>query len=356
MSLFTAPDYDGHERVVFAHDRRTGLKAIVALHDRTLGPALGGCRMWPYASDEEAIADVLRLSRGMTYKAAIAGVKLGGGKSVIVGDSRSEKTPALLEAMGEVIDSLDGRYITGEDIGTNPDDMATIKRRTRYVTCLRKKDGGYGDPAPMTALGVFQAIRAGCEAALGTAEPKGLTVAIQGVGNVGFNLCRLLHEAGAKLIVADVHKPSVEKAVAAFGAQAVGVEEILAAEAEVLAPCARGAVLNDESLPRIRARVVAGAANNQLAEDRHADALAERGILYLPDYVANGGGLVCVAAEWYRDPPDAVESKVRAIFDTCKAILARAKQEGSSTGAAADHIAEERVRAAAAQGTPAAGA
>lgn len=346
MSVFTAPDFDGHERVVFAHDRETGLKAIVALHDRTLGPALGGCRMWPYGSDAEAVADVLRLSRGMTYKAAIAGVRLGGGKSVIVGDSRSQKTPALLEAMGRVIDSLEGRYITGEDIGTNPDDMAVIKRSTRYVTCLRKADGGYGDPAPMTALGVFQAIRAGCEAALGSADPQGLTVAVQGIGNVGFNLCRLLHEAGARLLVSDVHAPSVEKAVQAFGATAVEAEEILAAEADVLAPCARGAVLNDESLPRLRARVIAGAANNQLAEDRHADALAERGILYLPDYVANGGGLVCVAAEWYRDPPEAVETKVRAIFETCKAILARASADGLSTGAAADRIAEERVSAA----------
>ena len=351
MSVFTAPDFDGHERVVFAHDRETGLKAIVALHDRTLGPALGGCRMWPYGSDAEAIADVLRLSRGMTYKAAIAGVKLGGGKSVILGDSRTQKTPALLEAMGRVIDSLEGRYITGEDIGTNPDDMAVIKRTTRYVTCLRKADGGYGDPAPMTALGVFQAIRAGCDAALGSADPKGLTVAVQGVGNVGFNLCRLLHEAGARLVVSDVHAPSVERAVQAFGATAVDPEDILSVEADVLAPCARGAVLNDQSLPRLRARVIAGAANNQLAEDRHADALAARGILYLPDYVANGGGLVCVAAEWYRDPPEAVETKVRAIFETCKTILARATAEGLSTGAAADRIAEERVAAAKDAGT-----
>ncbi len=347
MSVFTATDYDGHERVVFAHDRATGLKAIVALHDRTLGPALGGCRMWPYGSDAEAIADVLRLSRGMTYKAAIAGVALGGGKAVIIGDSRSQKTPALLEAMGAVIDSLEGRYITGEDIGTNPDDMAVIKRRTRYVTCLRKADGGYGDPAPMTALGVFQAIRAGCEQALGSSDLQGLRVAVQGIGNVGYNLCRLLHDAGATLLVSDVHAPSQERAVSEFGATALPGEAILAAEAEVLAPCARGAVLNDQTVPQIRARVIAGAANNQLAEDRHADALAARGILYLPDYVANGGGLVCVAAEWYRDPPEAVESKVRAIFETCQAIVARARADGSSTGAAADRIAEERVRAAA---------
>jgi leucine dehydrogenase len=207
-----APDYDGHEEVVFALDPETGLRTIIAIHNSNLGPALGGCRMWAYATEAEAISDVLRLSRGMTYKAATAGVRLGGGKSVIIGDPHTEKRPELMHAMGRWIDSLDGRYITGEDIGTNPDDMAEIKKTTRYVTCLDKKDGGYGDPAPMTALGVISALRAGIEASLGTSDHAGVRVALQGVGNVGRNLCRLLAEDGAALTVSEVHEPNLERA------------------------------------------------------------------------------------------------------------------------------------------------
>jgi leucine dehydrogenase len=289
--------------------------------------------MWPYASDDAAIADALRLSRGMTYKAAIAGVELGGGKSVIIGDSHTEKRPELLHAMGRQIDKLGGRYITGEDIGTNPDDMAEIKKTTRYVTCLHEKDGGYGDPAPMTALGVFQAMAAGAEAALGRADLAGLRVAVQGIGNVGYHLCRLLAEAGA------------------FGATAVAPDAIYDTDADILAPCAMGGVLDDDTIPRLKARVIAGAANNQLGEHRHGAALAERDIVYLPDYVANGGGLVCVAAEWYGDPREEVEAKVRAIYDTCVDIIGRAHTDGTPTSVAADRIAKERFRGPSAGGS-----
>jgi leucine dehydrogenase len=307
--------------------------------------------MWPYASDDAAIADALRLSRGMTYKAAIAGVELGGGKSVIIGDSHTEKRPELLHAMGRQIDKLGGRYITGEDIGTNPDDMAEIKKTTRYVTCLHEKDGGYGDPAPMTALGVFQAMVAGAEAALGCADLAGLRVAVQGIGNVGYHLCRLLAEAGATLIVCDVFERNRDRAVEDFGAAAVAPDSIYDSDAEIFAPCAMGGVLDDDTVPRLKARVVAGGANNQLGEHRHGAALAERDIVYLPDYVANGGGLVCVAAEWYGDPREEVEAKVRAIYDTCVDIIGRAHTDGTPTSVAADRIAKERFRGPSAGGS-----
>ncbi len=345
MSVMEAPDYDGHEEVVFARDPETGLRTIIAIHNSKLGPALGGCRMWAYATEAEAISDVLRLSRGMTYKAATAGVKLGGGKAVIIGDPHSDKRPQLLHALGRQIDSLDGRYITGEDIGTNPDDMAEIKKTTRYVTCLHQKDGGYGDPAPLTALGVMSAMRAGIEASLGTSELKGERVALQGVGNVGRNLCRLLVEAGAALTVSDTHQPNLERAVAEFGATAVAPEAIYDAQVDGFAPCAMGGVLNDDTIPRLKARVIAGGANNQLGLDRHGEMLAERDIVYLPDYVANGGGLICVAAEWYGDAAEEVESKVRRIYHTCVDIIERARSGGVATSVAADRIAEERFGA-----------
>ncbi|MDP6812136.1 MAG: Glu/Leu/Phe/Val dehydrogenase dimerization domain-containing protein [Alphaproteobacteria bacterium] len=344
MSVFEAPDYDGHEQVVFVNEPAAGLRAIIAIHNTNQGPALGGCRMWPYASEAEAVRDVLRLARGMTYKAAMAKVKLGGGKSVIIADPYTQKTPELLHAMGRWIDGLNERYITGEDIGTNPMDMAEIKRETRCVSCLREEDGGYGDPAPMTALGVLQAIGAGVERAFGKTDLNGVHVALQGVGNVGFNLCRLLSEAGARLTVGDVLADNAERAVAAFGAEAVEADAIYDVEAEVFAPCAMGSVLNDDTVGRLKAKVVAGAANNQLAEDRHGDALAERGIVYLPDYVANGGGLICCEAEWYRLDRDAVTDKVKGIRRTCVEILEAAADQGVATNVASDRLAEQRFR------------
>ena len=342
MAFFESPDFDEHEEIHFINDRTFGLKAIIAIHNTNLGPALGGCRMWPYQTEQDAVTDVLRLSRGMTYKAAMAGVALGGGKSVIIADSHKDKRPELLHAMGRWIDRLGGRYITGEDIGTNPFDMAEIRKETRCVSCLRKEDGGYGDPAPMTALGVMQAISAGVGKAFDSSSLDGLHVAVQGVGNVGTNLCRLLKEAGARITVCDVFDGNLRNAVEAFGAETVEPDDIYRVEAEVFAPCAMGAVLNDDTIPRLNAKVVAGAANNQLAQDRHGRALADRGIVYLPDYVANGGGLISCDAEWYGHDPDRVVEKVRKIYDTCVEIIEYAAANGVPNHEASDRIAEER--------------
>jgi leucine dehydrogenase len=342
MSVYDANDFAGHEQVSFFHDQETGLKAIIAIHNLNRGPALGGCRMYPYATEADALRDVLRLSKGMTYKAASMNVDLGGGKSVIIGDAHTQKTPELLHAMGRCIEKMGGRYITGEDIGTNPDDMAQIRTRTKYVSCLHEKDGGYGDPAPMTALGVYEAMRAGCEKAFGTDDLKGMRVAVQGAGNVSRNLFRLLDDAGAEVITCDTHKPALDQAVELFGVATVEPEAIYDVEAEIFSPCAIGATINDDTLPRLKAKVVAGAANNQLDRDEHGRMLGERGILYLPDYVANGGGLICVAAEWYRHDQSQVVENVRGINRTCKEVLARAEADGVPTAIAADRIAEER--------------
>lgn len=345
MSVFEAPEYDQHEEVLFVNDPASGLRAIIAVHNTNLGPALGGCRMWPYASEAEAVRDVLRLSRGMTYKAAVLDCGLGGGKSVIIGDSRRDKTPELLHAMGRAIATLQERYIVGEDVGTNPDDMREIKTVTRCVSCLRKEDGGYGDPAPMTALGVFSAIRAGVKTALGSDELTGITVAVQGIGNVGMNLCRQLSEAGASLVVCDVYPQQLEKARSELGAEVVEPEQIYDVRADVFAPCAMGAVINDGTVGRLKVKVVAGAANNQLDHDRHGAQLAEKGIVYIPDYVANGGGLVSCAAEWYGKDASQVAKDVRRIYDTSLLILSEARSAGVPTNVAADRIAEARYKA-----------
>lgn len=342
MSVFDAPEYDGHEQVQFFSDAASGLKAIIAIHNTTLGPALGGCRMWPYENEAAAIRDVLRLSRGMTYKAAVLDCGLGGGKSVIIGDSHRDKTPELLHAMGRAIAGFGGRYIVGEDIGTNPDDMREIRSVTACVSCLRKEDGGYGDPAPMTALGVFSAIRAGVEEAFGSKDLAGVHVAVQGVGNVGFNLCKQLHEAGAELTICDVHPKQIERAREALPLTVVEPDKIYDVPAEVFAPCALGGVINDKTIDRLKVRVVAGAANNQLDHERHGDWLADRDIVYVPDYVANGGGLISCAAEWQGKDPGAVPEQVRGIYDTCRMILRIASEQGITTSAAADELAESR--------------
>ena len=343
MSVFEAAEFDQHEEVVFINEPKVGLRAIIAIHSTKLGPALGGCRMWPYEKEADAVRDVLRLARGMTHKAAILDCRLGGGKSVIIGDSSKDKTPQLLHAMGRWINSLEERYIVGEDIGTNPIDMKEIRRETRCVSCLRKEDGGYGDPAPLTALGVFSAMRAGVEHTFGSGDFSGLRVAVQGMGNVGTNLCRLLHDAGAELTVSDVNADKVQFVVDEFGADAVEPDNVYAVDAQVFAPCAMGAILNDSTIPMLKARVVAGAANNQLDASSHGQVLADHGITYMPDYVTNGGGLVSCAAEWYRSDPDEVRKRVERIYDTSLMILARAKEDETTTAEAADSIAEERI-------------
>ena len=309
MDLFTLPDFDDHEQVVFGHDRPSGLRAIVAIHSTALGPAAGGCRMWPYPSSDEALTDALRLSRGMSYKNAMAELGLGGGKAVILGDARTAKTPELLQAFGRLVESLGGRYITAEDVGTTTGDMQQVAAATGFVSGLARGTGEVGgDPGPQTALGVFFGIQAAVRFQLGRSL-EGLTVAVQGLGGVGHPLCRLLAADGARLKVADARRERAEQVREELGATVVGTETIFDEDADVFAPCALGAVLHEHTIARLRARVVAGAANNQLAAAADGDALLKAGILYAPDYVINAGGIINVAHE-YRG--GATRAEVRA--------------------------------------------
>ncbi|MEQ9326977.1 MAG: Glu/Leu/Phe/Val dehydrogenase dimerization domain-containing protein [Rhodospirillales bacterium] len=337
--LFSNPSFDGHEAVIFGHDRETGLKAIIAIHNTRLGPALGGCRMWPYAYEREAVQDALRLSRGMTYKSAISGLDLGGGKSVIIGNARTDKTEDLLHAMGRLVDSLGGRYLMAEDVGTSVADMDIISRSTAHVRGLSK---GSGNPSPATAFGIFRGIQAACGVVYGSDDLNGRRIAVQGLGNVGHRLCRYLAEAGADLVVADIYADMVTRAVEDFGAAAVKPEDIYAVEADVFAPCALGAILNDRTIPQIAAPIIAGSANNQLAEDRHGRELLERGKVYVPDYVINAGGVIDIALE--NDPRGeaAIMERVAQIGDTVAAILEEASLLGVPTNEVADRMAEER--------------
>jgi leucine dehydrogenase len=349
MAVFQHPEYEAHEVVAYHHDPKSGLRAIIAVHNTNLGKALGGCRMWPYASEDEALTDVLRLSRGMTYKAALAGLPQGGGKSVILGDPRRDKTPEMMRAMGKFVDTLGGRYVVAEDSGTSVADIRLMAEVTRHVGGLADAKsvaaGRTGDPSPATAYGVFIGIQACVRAKLARADVKGLKVAIQGAGNVGYRLAKHLHEAGAKLWVTDMHPPAVERCVAEFGATAVEMSSIFAVDADVFAPCALGAIVNDRTLREIKAGIIAGAANNQLAEPRHDAAVAQRGILYAPDYVINAGGIIDI----YYEGPGYDEAKVRAhlerIGTTLADIFERSKRERRPTGEIADRMAEERFRA-----------
>ena len=345
MEIFDMREFDGHELVVFGHDAPSGLRAIIAVHSSVLGPAAGGCRMWPYATTAAAVPDVLRLSRGMSYKNALAGLPFGGGKAVIIGDSRKAKTPELLEAFGRLVDSLDGRYITAEDVGTTLADMASVARATRYVAGLGAAPGAAGgDPGPKTALGVYLGIRAAVRFRLGRADLSGVTVAVQGVGGVGYHLCGLLAAEGARLFVADVRPAAVQRVCEEFQARAVSVDEVLALEADVLAPCALGAVLNAHSIPRLRARIVAGAANNQLAQGQDGTALRSAGILYAPDYVINAGGIISVAREYQGGATEAqVIADIQGIPLRLTEIFERAQRENRTTNAIADQMARERL-------------
>lgn len=335
----------GHEQVVFAHDKGSGLKAVIAIHDTTLGPALGGTRMWDYAHDDEAIIDALRLSRGMTYKAAVAGLSLGGGKAVIIGDPKKIKSEALFRAFGRFIQGLRGRYITAEDVNITTQDMDYVAMETRYVSGLNIAQGS-GDPSPLTALGVFHGIRAAVEFRLGKNDLKGLTVAIQGCGAVGSHLCQLLNQAGAKLVVADLSEAKANQMAQEFKATVVPISQIHEQNVDVYAPCALGAILNDETIPHLKAKVIAGAANNQLlVEEKHGLMLRERGILYAPDYVVNAGGLINVFYELKGYNKHAVERQVGDIFSTLLKIFQEAEGTKMSTHRAADALAERRIHA-----------
>jgi leucine dehydrogenase len=349
MPVFTAPAFDDHEQVVFCHDRSAGLKAIIAIHNTNRGPSLGGCRMWSYTSEEEALHDVLRLSRGMTYKSAMAHLDLGGGKAVVIGNARTDKTEALLRALGRYVDTLGGRYIIAEDAGTSVEDMRVIGQVTRHVVGIADKvtgEGGMrsGDPSPATAYGVFIGLRAAVKHRLQRDDVDGLRVAVQGVGHVGYRVAKYLHEAGAQLWVSDIYDDQAERAGADLQATVVAPERIYDQDVDVFAPCALGAVINDDTLPRLRAKVIAGAANNQLAEDRHGEELMRREMLYAPDYVINAGGLIDVAHERIGYDRERMLRHIERIDDTLMEIFERAERQGLPTNVVADHIAEERFR------------
>ncbi len=336
---------DGFERVVRAEDPTRGFLGFIAVHDTSLGPALGGLRMWPYVRESDGLADACRLAEAMTWKAAAAGLPLGGGKAVIVADSRTGKTRERLEAMGEVVEMLGGSYITAEDVGINAEDLEIVRTRTRHVTGLARAAGGSGDPSPFTALGVFESIKVCLQEALGDASVKGRTFAIQGLGNVGAQLARRLIEAGGKVLGADVCPERAQAVAKELGIALVAPEKVLFEKCDVLAPCALGGVLDKETIPRLQCAIVAGAANNQLAEKRDAVRLRDRGILYAPDFVINAGGLINIAVEiepeGYRE--DEAVRKVTAIADTLVQVLARARETGGTPDQAALALAAERI-------------
>lgn len=348
MAVFSLSDFADHEQVVFVSDDKSGLKAIIAVHNSNLGPALGGCRMWPYASEEEAVRDVLRLSRGMTYKSAMANLKLGGGKSVIIGNPRTHKTPELLAAFARALEQLNGRYIAAEDSGTSVADMKYMTQFTQHVAGIHDKpsDEGTrsGDPSPATAYGTFIGIRAAVKERLGRDSLDGLRVAVQGVGNVGFDLARQLKEAGAQLWVTDIHREPLVQAGRELGATVVAPDEIFGLDVDVFAPCALGAILNDSTIPQLKASIVAGAANNQLAEARHGLELMKRGILYAPDYVINAGGIIDVYHERIGFDRAALLKHIEGIHDNLMEVFERARAEERPTGEVADAIAEERFQ------------
>jgi leucine dehydrogenase len=343
MNVFDSPDFDFHETVAFFDDKATGLKSIIAIHSTALGPACGGTRMFSYLSVDAALTDVLRLSRGMSYKNAIADLPLGGGKAVIIGDPAKDKSKARLLAYAEAVNALGGRYVTAMDVGIKPADMPVIARGTKFIAGYDQPGKTGGDSGPLTALGVFVGLKAAVKHRLGADTVKGLTIAIQGLGKVGMGVAKRLHEEEAKLIVADVNDDLVRRAVDAFDARIASPDDVVIVECDVLSPNALGAILNEQTIPHLHARVVAGGANNQLARDEHGAMLAERGILYAPDYVINGGGTIRVAGQIYGWDDSEIERRTLAIADTLTAIFRRADAEERPTGAIADAMAEERM-------------
>lgn len=332
-----------HEEVVFCHDKNVGLKAIIAIHNTALGPALGGTRMWNYKTEEEALTDVLRLSKGMTYKAAAAGLNLGGGKAVIIGDPKTQKTEGLFRAFGQFVNSLNGKYITAEDVGTGEKDMEYIYMETPWVTGIPKDFGGSGDPSPYTAHGVLMGIKATAKEKFGTDSLKGMRIAVQGLGNVGSHLVKYLVDDGAVVTVADIDADRVKKCVEQYKVASVSPDQILFVDCDILAPCALGAIVNDQSISKFKCKAISGGANNQLAESRHGDHLRELGILYAPDYVVNAGGLMNVFVELEGYSPDRAFDKTRKVYDNVTDVFRIAKRDQISTNLAADRLAEERV-------------
>ncbi len=340
MDVLESMAHWGHEQVVFCHEPSSGYQGIIAIHDTSLGPALGGTRFWRYATTEEAITDALRLARGMTYKAAVAGLNLGGGKAVILGDNKRADREGLFRAHGRFVDSLGGRYITAEDIGTSPTDMEYVRSETRYVAGLQ---GLSGDPSPVTGYGVYMGMKACARHRWGKDSLAGRTVVVQGAGKVGYYLCANLHQEGAKLVVTDIDTDKMKRVVSEFGATMVTPDAIYDQPGDVYAPCALGATINDDTLKRLKVEIVAGGANNQLAEDRHGIELERRGMLYAPDFVINAGGLINVYGELEGWPEERAKRKAQEIYDAILKVFAIANRDGIPSFQAADRLAEERI-------------
>ncbi|MEQ6376504.1 branched-chain amino acid dehydrogenase [Bacillaceae bacterium S4-13-58] len=343
MEIFKYMEKYDYEQLLFCQDEQSGLKAIIAIHDTTLGPALGGTRYWTYGSEAEAIEDALRLAKGMTYKNAAAGLNLGGGKTVIMADPKKGKNEAMFRAFGRFIQGLNGRYITAEDVGTTEQDMDIIHEETDYVTGISKEFGSSGNPSPVTAYGVYRGMKAAAKDAFGTDSLEGKVIAVQGVGHVAYSLCSHLHKEGAKLIVTDINKSAVQRVVEDFGAQAVEVDEIYGVDCDIYSPCALGATINDETIPQLKAKVIAGAANNQLKDTKHGDIIHELGISYAPDYVINAGGVINVADELYGYNRERAMKRVETIYDNVARVFEIAKRDNIPTYVAADRMAEERI-------------
>jgi leucine dehydrogenase len=343
MEIFNYMEKYDYEQLVFCQDKNSGLKAIIAIHDTTLGPALGGTRMWTYKTEAEAIEDALRLAKGMTYKNAAAGLNLGGGKTVIIGDPKKDKNPEMFRAFGRYIQSLNGRYITAEDVGTTVQDMDTIHLETDYVTGISPEFGSSGNPSPVTAYGIYKGMKAAAKEAFGSDSLEGKTVAVQGVGNVAFTLCEHLYKEGAKLIVTDINKAAVQRAVDAFSAEAVEPDDIYDVACDIYAPCALGATINDDTIPRLKAKVIAGSANNQLKTPEHGEMVYEKGIVYAPDFVINAGGVINVADELNGYNHSRAMKQVETIYNSLTTIFEISKRDNVPTHVAADRMAEERI-------------
>jgi len=343
VAVFNQAEFDNHEQVVFCSDEESGLKAIIAVHNTNLGPAVGGCRMWDYANDDDAVYDVLRLAKGMTYKNAVARLPFGGGKSVIIGNAKEIKSEQLFRAFGRKLEGLGGSYYCAEDVNITCDDVALMNKETNYVLGL---EGKSGNPSPFTAYGTFLGIKAALQHQRGHQNFAGIKVVVQGLGSVAYALCKYLSDAGAELFVTDINQDAIKRVVNDFNATAVGIDEIYDLDVDVYAPCALGATINDLTIPRLKATIIAGCANNQLAESRHGEVIREKGILYAPDYVINAGGIINV---YYETAPEgyskaASNKHVEVIFDTLTEIFARSEKEQKSTHLIADELAQEIIK------------
>ncbi|SRR6056297_108824 len=340
MNIFERMEKHDYEQIIFNYDEVSGLKAIICIHDTTLGPALGGTRIWNYNSEEEALNDAVRLARGMTYKSAAAGLNLGGGKAVIIGDPDEIKSEELWRAYGRFVQSLNGRYITAEDVNTCVDDMKFVAEETDFVTGL---PGTSGDPSPVTAYGCWRGMKAAADEFYGSPDLSGKVVALQGVGHVGYYLAKHIADEGGKLIITDIKQENLDMVLDEVEAEVVSPEDIYGVECDIFAPCALGAVINDDTIPELKADIVAGSANNVLAEPRHGNMLEDKGILYVPDYVINAGGVINVYDELLGYNKERAMAKASKIYDNVKKVFAISKRDNIPTYKAADIMAEERI-------------